>query len=335
MKKKETQIRASIDESLSGIRFNAQDRRTVMQAIHNHKEKAPRKRRFHLEFVFTALLLVLLASPVALLTLRRPILSTAPGSETASPAETPASGSADTVFPASPLTSPTALPDAVPAGTSNPSAAPLKQSEAIRLARDCYNALCNTDIFTFEEFTVAVSFDPQAGKNGAYIVNMTSIYGNGCTFSVTLDAQTHSILAHSDPEQATLPAELLEDSPEIQTWFARNGPLLFTWSPEDQQEFSRRYEGGVLRTARPEEISFEQAAQLAAQASQSAFRSLGHTVSSPACYPTLQTASVYTDAHYVVYCFPHAVTDQIISPCVLVTMQTDGTVESVQPADPF
>ena len=335
MNKKEEQIRASIDESLSGVRFNAHDRRAVMQAIHGSEKEAPQKRRLRLDVVFTALLLVLLASPVALITLHRPTFSTAPGSETSSPAETPLSRSEDIILPAAALQRSIPHPDAVPAGSPNPSAAPLKQSEAIRLARDCYNALCDTDIFTFEEFTVSASFDPQAGQNGAYIVNMNSIYGNGCTFSVTLDARTRSVLAHSDPEQATLPTELLETSPEMQAWFTKNGPLLYTWSPEDQQEFSRRYEGGALRVARPGEISFEQAAQLAAQASKQTFQALDQTISSPACYPTLQNAPVHTDARYVVYCFPSAVTDQPLSPCIVVTMQTDGTIESVQPADPF
>ncbi|MEE0402346.1 MAG: hypothetical protein UDN39_10450, partial [Christensenellales bacterium] len=61
--KKDPTIREAIDESLCSVRFNAQDERAVLAAIHGRRAKA-KKRARRLNFAFAMGLLVLLVAPV-------------------------------------------------------------------------------------------------------------------------------------------------------------------------------------------------------------------------------------------------------------------------------
>ena len=66
--KKDPTIREAIDESLCSVRFNAQDERAVLAAIHGRRAKA-KKRVRRLNFAFAMGLLVLLVAPVTAFTL--------------------------------------------------------------------------------------------------------------------------------------------------------------------------------------------------------------------------------------------------------------------------
>ena len=116
---------------------------------------------------------------------------------------------------------------------------------------------------------------------------MTSIYGNGCTFSVTVDALTGEILQHSPVDLATQPASDAAVSAEAKTWTQKFGSNLFSWSAADQTEYARRYKGATLREPRGDEISFEQAAQIASQAAKAVFKANGLSADAPLCYPML------------------------------------------------
>ena len=82
--KKDPTIREAIDESLCSVRFNAQDERAVLAAIHGRRAKA-KKRVRRLNFAFAMGLLVLLVAPVTAFTLHSRRLGTtdiaAPGSD--------------------------------------------------------------------------------------------------------------------------------------------------------------------------------------------------------------------------------------------------------------
>ena len=72
--KKDPTIRESIDESLCAVRFNAQDERNVMAAIHGRRVRA-KKRARRLNLAFAAGLLLLLVLPVSAFTLHTRRLS--------------------------------------------------------------------------------------------------------------------------------------------------------------------------------------------------------------------------------------------------------------------
>lgn len=72
--KKDPTIREAIDESLCAVRFNAQDERNVMAAIHGRRVKA-KKRARRLNLAFAAGLLLLLVLPVSAFTLHTRRLS--------------------------------------------------------------------------------------------------------------------------------------------------------------------------------------------------------------------------------------------------------------------
>ena len=328
--KKENPIRDAIDESLCGVRFNQQDMRRVLRAVRRQEEPSPsqhRRRRFRLDYVFACALVLLIVVPMAALTLstcgtRVSTISAAPGVQTVSPASQ-SGQSADGLS----LT-PSSL---------SPAPVSIHAEEAVRIARACYEAQCDTSIFTFDEFTVDTVYVHGEGSSsdGAYTVTLKSIYGNGCTFTVVVDATDGTVLHFSDPRLATTPLSLDGDSDEISAWYEKNGPYLFTWPQEDQAEFSRRYEGAMLRTAREGELSEEEAKALAAQAASDALQSLGIS-GEPACYAMLYDGRCSADGRprYVVYCFASPVTDPSGEPFVLVTLRAeDGAVESVREGD--
>lgn len=217
--------------------------------------------------------------------------------------------------------------------TAAPTAAPraLTEADAIRAARACYDAVCDTSIFTFDEFAVSAAHAP-----GAYTVVLESIYGNGCAFTAVIDDATGSVLRHSTPHLATSPASVSRDVPAVAQWYQKNGPLLYTWPQAEQAEFSRRYEGGALRAARPGELTEDEAKSAAAAAARDAFESLGFPGAQLFAYPMLyaERASADGAARYVVHCFAEAVTNAPAAPCVLVTLRAaDGAVEDVRIGD--
>lgn len=319
--KKNPIIRDAIDESLSGIHFNAQDMRSVMRAVRRGEERrapARPKRRMRLDLAFSMALIVMIALPVSLFTLR------------ARGAQTTAIVAAPGLTTPRPLT--TASPtDALPEGTPLPGA--LSESEAIQIARACFEAQCDTTVFSFEEYTVDTAFMEDASGLPCYRVTMESVYDNNCLFVVLVSAEDGALLQYSTPRLATVPAYLRVDSPEVQSWFEKNGDHLFTWPQDVQAEFSRRYEGCMLRTAREGEITPEQASQLALDAAQNVFAQLGLSAQEPCAYPMLYSERASSDgaARYTVYCFAQPIGETLPTPCVLVTLSADsGAVEAVR-----
>lgn len=311
--KKDPTIREAIDESLCSVRFNAQDERAVLAAIHGRRAKA-KKRARRLNFAFAMGLLVLLVAPVTAFTLHSRRLGTtdiaAPGSD--------------------PILSPAAT--AAATASAPPAATPLRaltEQEALQAARACFESVCDTSVFSFDEY--AVSCERQGD---AYFVLMTSIYGNGCTFSVTVDALTGEILQHSPVDLATQPASDAAVSAEAKTWTQKFGSNLFSWSADDQTEYARRYKGATLREPRSDEIPFEQAAQIASQAAKVVFEENGLSADAPRCYPMLyaERADENGLAHYRVFCFAAPPTEPATRETyVLVTLNpATGSVESTE-----
>lgn len=311
--KKDPTIREAIDESLCSVRFNAQDERAVLAAIHGRRAKA-KKRVRRLNFAFATGLLVLLVAPVTAFTLHSRHLGTtdiaAPGSD--------------------PILSPAAT--AAATASAPPAATPLRaltEQEALQAARACFESVCDTSVFSFDEY--AVSCERQGD---AYFVLMTSIYGNGCTFSVTVDAITGEILQHSPVDLATQPASDAAVSAEAKTWTQKFGSNLFSWSAADQAEYARRYKGATLREPRGGEIPFEQAAQIASQAAKAVFEANGLSADAPLCYPMLyaERADENGAAHYRVFCFAAPPAEPATRETyVLVTLNpATGSVESTE-----
>ena len=208
----------------------------------------------------------------------------------------------------------------------------ISEAEAIAAARACFEAKCDTSVFSFDEYTVSLTETAEADGSPSMPVLMRSIYDNGCSFTVMLGAQSGDVLRFSTPRLATVPAFLNSESVEVQAWYDKLGPYTFTWSQENQAEFSRRYEGAALRTARSGELSAADAQTAALKAASDTFAQLGETGAHYA-YPTLYAERASADgvARYVVRCYAQPVTQTLPSPCVLVTLRAgDGTVESVQ-----
>ena len=162
-----------------------------------------------------------------------------------------------------------------------------------------------------------------------YTVVMESVYGNGCTFEVYVDALNGSVL-HSNPKYATLPNISALQSEKAQAWYKKNGSCLLTWQPAAQAEFSRRYEGATLREAKTGEISFAQAAEIAKNAAAS--------YDAAFCYPLLFSERTAADgtARYRVFCFADEITVDTPSAqpaAVVVLNAATGAVESVRAFD--
>lgn len=226
--KKDPIIREAIDESLVSVHFDARDMHAVLRAVRSERapDRAP-KRRMRLNFAFAAAMLLLIAVPV--LTLRT--AGTPPDDITTIAAEGES----------------TPLPTASEAPPQ--SAAALDETEAIRLARACFEAQCDTSVFTFDEYTVSVQGYAVYGSSlecPDYEVSMKSIYDNGCTFTVVISAQDGSVVSFSDPALATVPAAVSSDSPEVQSWYEKYGEDVSAWPQEALREFARRYGNGLL-----------------------------------------------------------------------------------------
>ena len=96
--KSNTRCREAIDESLSAVRFNARDMRSVLSAV--REQEAPQqvtvRARGHrrLDFVFSMALVAMVAIPVCLFALNAQKAKTtpvtvAPGTVTAAPSQAP------------------------------------------------------------------------------------------------------------------------------------------------------------------------------------------------------------------------------------------------------
>ena len=323
--KKDPTIREAIDESLCSVRFNAQDERNVLSAVHGRRVRA-KKRARRLNLVCAMGLLLLLVVPVGAFTLRARRLNTAtvaaPGQDRIlSPDSTPEPAAA-----LSPLIDSTAT--AAPNGM-------LAEQDAIRAARTCFDAVCDTDIFSFDEYAVTCT-----RSGGTYTVLLTSVYGNGCTFTVTVDAFTGEETGHSSAKLATQPIYLGDDAPEIQSWYAKYGHAVYLWAESVQVEFSRRYEGATLRAAKDGDITREQAQAVAKAAATAdyAAQGLADAAIEPLCYPLLFGERAFDDgiARYLVVCCPDRPADGNpealkTAPDVLVLLNAQtGEVESVK-----
>ena len=315
-------IRNAIDESLSGVRFNANDMRSVMRAVRSREEEREqpvrRRRAFRPDFAFAVMLAVIVIAPVSLMFVRsrgmRPV-AVAPGVPTVRPTI------AATVAPFDEEATPNPELDVISPG----------ESEAIRVAKACFEATCDTSVFSFEEYTVSVSEQAQPDGSTHYTVVMNSVYDNGCAFTAVVSLPSGEVVQHSTPRLATVPTFFDSSSPEVRSWYDKYGPYLFTWDAQAQVEFSRRYEGAAIRRPAAGELTYEEAAAAAKAIAESGeYASLFGSVTA---YPVLyaEDASADAAARYVVYCFGAPVTDTPGGACLLVTL-TDGghEVESIQ-----
>lgn len=281
--KKNPMIQESIDESLSGIRFNAQDKRSVLRAVRNAQPQKKKRLNLRLDLVCAGLLLVVLIAPLSLAKMHTATVSTVTDSHlsnpspdstplavfTATPVATPAPTPVVTPSP-TPSPTPTPTPSPTPVVTPSPTPTPvvtpsptpvvtpaptpvvsatplfsLKPAESaepsvnsiIQQTRDLYNELCDTTIFTFDEFTANATTSP----DGICLVVLNNIYENGCSFSASFDMKTGELLSHSDPEQATTPSISADSSATAQAWFDKYGPNFADWPTEARSEYSRRY----------------------------------------------------------------------------------------------
>ena len=301
-------VKNAIDESLGSVRFNAQDARSVISAArsgHAPQRRKKHRRPFRADLAFAFSLLLFVALPVSLSAIRAKgsitTITAAPGQPTANPVQT-FDPIADPAAPSS-TAAPTAAPLASPAQEA---AGVISESEAIRIARTCFEAHCDTDIFTFEEYEVQTAISEDAPAQ--YTVTLSCVYKNNCSFSVVIAADSGEVLQYSSPKLATIPAYVNMNAPEVRAWFDKYGEHLFTWPQDVQAEFSRRYQGATLRMAKEGEISYEAALS---------------AVSGPvmdqapdlftAFYPVLysERASASGSAYYVVYCYAEEVTDTL------------------------
>lgn len=247
--KKQNPIREAIDESLSSVHFTAADERAVLRAVHNRARsgRAPSRSthaggRRRLDLAFSLVLLAIVVLPAAWLVLHRQPASIVTGD-----------GSAQDVIVSE-------LNVAATAAASSPSPAPavptaLSEAAYIAAARTCFEEHCDTAVFSFEEYTVSMQTVTGGSGNALMSVELRSIYDNGCTFTVFLDAQTGEVFAFTEPALATRPQGVNMDSPEVQAWFDKYGADSSLWPADAQAEFARRYEGRIPDAVKNEEIS--------------------------------------------------------------------------------
>lgn len=307
-------VKSAIDESLCTVRFNAHDARSVLSAVHGKKKQhnvKKKRRHFKPDFAFTCALMLMLALPLSIYGIRSreniTTVVTGPGQSTPHP-DPSTQPDADVISPM-PTAAPTIRPTDIAVTETADGPSPdmtglLTESEAIHIARECFQAHCDTTIFAFEEYEISTAFTGTDAPQ--YTVTMECIYKNGCSFSVILSAQDGSILQYSTPKLATMPAFVNMDTPEVRAWFDKYGEQLLTWPQDVQAEFSRRYQGGTLRAAREDEISYETA--LAAVSNPVISEAPGMFT---AFYPVLysERASAEGRAYYVVYCYAQEITD--------------------------
>lgn len=329
--KRDNQIHHAIDESLDSVRFNAHDMRTVMHTVRS--KNAPRRARsrkkcMRLDFIFAMGLVVLVVGPLSLFALRALRMPTSDITTIATDGMNAASSTDQTIpDPTSPPSAEKAA--ALPA---------ISESEAIQAARACFEALCDTTVFTFEEYTVSVqAIFPYASTSDSadYEVTMKSIYTNGCAFTVVVDGASGEIISYSTPSLATMPTYIDNASGELQAWYDKYGEYIFTWPMDVQAEFSRRYEGAMLRMPREGDLSMEAiSAKLGAH-----YQALIETCPEQNCthHSVQYCAMLYSErafadgqARYQIYCFlGDEITDTLPDVCMLLTfLASDGTLES-------
>ena len=315
--KRENPIRDAIDESLFDVRFDARDARNVMRAIRSREDerRAPAvRRRFKPDFAFALTLTLIVAAPLSLMLIRSQntrVITAAPGSATPVPS--------------------------VVEQTAEPQGDPILEtsvdSAVLRAARACFESQCDTSIFSFDEYDVSVSEEPQGDGTSRFTVTMDCIYDNGCSFTCVVAMPSGEIVQHSTPELATTPMFFDDMSDEVQSWYAQYGPYPFTWAKEQQVEFSRRYEGASIRFPRDGEISEQKAVAIGSSAVASATFEGIESFKEVYGYPVLYAERANSDgrARYVVYCFSQWVTDTVSDPCVLVTIFADtGEIDSIE-----
>lgn len=302
--KSDPRIRSAIDESLSSVHFDGRDMHAVLRAA-RHREHTPApRRRARWDWALATAMLMIVLVPLSLFALRANRTQTAD-------IRTLAGIGQDTVSAA-----PTAQADST-------QAAVLSESDAIRIARACFEAECDTSVFTFEEYAVSVRF-----ADDACTVRMESVYDNGCTFEVVISLPSGTVSSFSDPRLATVPAGIRHESIEVQTWYDKLGPMLYTWPMDEQAEFSRRYEGAALRMPREGEPDTD---ALLASLLPVCADMLGLVQGELTLYPMLysETASADGQARYLIYCCR---TDDPAKPLLLATLHAaDGSIESIQP----
>lgn len=298
-------VKTAIDMQLSSVQFNAQDMRTVLQRTRK-KKTLVRRRRFKPDLAFAFALVMMLSLPLSLYAMKSrnsiTTIITSPGEITPSPILT----SQQQGFPV-PSAVVTAAPTAPPAAASKEQTdGLLTEADAVRIARECFETHCDTTIFTFEEYHVSAVLSTQ--DVAKYTVTMNSIYQNGCSFCVILSADSGEILQYSTPKLATTPGYVDSTHPEIRAWFDKYGEQMITWPQDAQAEFSRRYQGGTLRSAKEDEITYEEA--IAAVRAPIDSKTPGQY---QAFYPVLYSEHVSNTgrAYYLVYCYPQEISDTL------------------------
>lgn len=306
-------IKNAIDESLGSVRFTQQDTYAVLYAVREKRapqRKSARKRRARYAWPAAAVMLLLVIAPLGLLIARslRSGMTDIATITAVGPGESDHGEAFDPVQPTPVPKAQTAL---------------IAEGDAIRAARTCFEAQCDTSIFTFEEYTVGASL---AESGTAYIISMKSIYDNGCAFSVVVSGADGAIVSHSAPEQATIPALIRRDSAEVQAWYDRYGKHSFMWPLDIQAEFSRRYAGAAQRM--PQNGETGEAAILAAACQE--LEASG--AADAAVYASLHDGKGFADgrARYQVYGFAGGTNGGTLpESCVILSYFADnGALES-------
>ena len=221
----------------------------------------------------------------------------------------------------------------LPLSTAAPgTAGAMNEYDAIQAARACFEAQCDTTIFTFDEYAVDISATPgEDGAPSSYVVTMQSIYGNGCVFRVVVSAQDGAVISYSTPRLATVPAALDRQCAEVQAWYDRYGEHSFTWPLDAQAEFSRRYEGGMRRMPEEGEMDADAIAAAAQEmlTGQAGSNAEDHTT----LWLSLYGERAFADgvARYQVYCIPQSDAGDLPESCTVLTLRaSDGVLESSQ-----
>lgn len=311
--KRHPEIQNAVNESLSSVRFTDWDRERVLRAVRMPEEpvcKRPPRRLFRADVLLPAMSAVLVVVPIFLFALHARNMQI-----------TEITSYAGTNVCAKQEVLPTDAPTAPPAAPNT--------RAAIEAARACFEAECDTSIFAFDEYTVDVSaVQDETGHPAAFVVTMRSVYGNGCTFSVTVSAENNAVISYSAPRDATIPSSLDQNRSEIRAWYERYGAHPFMWALDVQAEFSRRYDGALHRD--PQETDVQPAAiMLAAQNALPQQGSEEHTV-----YLSLFSERAFDDgaARYRAYCFAAGESpDDPDAECTMMTfLASSGVLESTQ-----
>lgn len=335
--RKKTLIHDAIDKSLQDVHFSAQDmhsvlRQTRMQQHEIQPQKtSTRGRPAYFGYALAAAMLIVIIAPVSFFALRGQSrlvpttnpLCAAPGEAQSGPHDAVSDGDPLSAAPSASITA-SPLDDGV-----------FDERDAIAAARACFETQCDTSVFAFEEYDVTLA---EAGSDSdapdSFVVEMNSIYDNGCSFRVVLSRENGDIISYSTPRLATTPMYLNTQSAEVLAWYEQYGPHMFTWPMDAQAEFSRRYEGAALRMPREGEVDAETIAKR--------FGSHIHVselTSDPdehqlTYYTTLYSERSSADgvARYQVYCFAGGeITDTLPPVFALITFRaSDGEFESKQ-----